>query len=137
MTLSRTLTIVVAVLAFGPFLGGGAGLAVGAVAGLEPPLAHAPLAATAGSPFAFVSNFENHTLGNWTATSGTAAVTTTPNYLGEPSLASASSAATGGTPQIDQASSGIVPGASAISFQVELNYAHGGTGFFGLAGPHG
>jgi hypothetical protein len=137
MTLSRTLTIVVAVLAFGPFLGGGAGLAAGAVASLEAPLAHAPVAATAGSPFAFVSNFENHTLGNWTATSGTAAVTTTPNYLGEPSLASSSSIATGGTPQIDQASSGIVPGASAISFQVELNYAHGGTGFFGLTGPHG
>jgi len=137
MTLTRPMTLLVAVVMLGPFLGGGAGVAVassGALGPLHVPLPRAPFAATAGSPFAFVSNFENRGLGNWTATSGSATVVTSPSYLGEPALASTS---TGGVPQIDQASRGIVPGAASVSFQAELNYAQRGTGFFGLAGPHG
>jgi hypothetical protein len=138
MTLTRSMAILVAVIALGPFWGGGVGLAAGAAAGslgdIHAPHAFSPFAAAAGSPFAFVSNFENHRLGNWSATSGTASVVNTPNYLGEPSLAST---ATNTTPQVDQATSGFVPGASSVSFQVELNYGNGGTGFVGLAGPHG
>ena len=135
--MTRTTAILVAVLAFGPFLSGGAGLAVASATTLDAlhtPHSYASFGAPAGSPFAFVSNFENHLLGNWTATSGTATVVTSPNYLGEPSLGSTS---TGGTPQIDRASSGFVGGASSVSFQAELYYASGGTGFVGLVGPHG
>jgi hypothetical protein len=137
MALTRTLTILVAVLALGPFLGTGAGFAAASAApfvGLHLPHAAPNFATTAGSPFLFVSNFENRTLGNWSATSGTASVGISPNYLGEPALISSAKA---GTAQVDQASSGITPGASSVSFQVEINYARGGTGFFGLTGPHG
>lgn len=137
MTLTRVVPILVAVLVLGPFFSGGAGLAVasaGALGGIHAPRVGTSFAAAAGSPFAFVSNFENHTLGSWVPTSGSAKVVATPSYLGEPALASTS---LGGKPQIDQASAGFIPGASSVSFQADLYYGDGGTGFVGLAGPHG
>src|SRR5579871_4550500 len=137
MTLTRPMTLLVAVVMLGPFLGGGAGVAVasaGALGPLHVPLPRAPFAATAGSPFAFVSNFENRGPGNWTATSGSATVVTSPSYLGEPALASTS---TGGVPPLDQASRGIVPGAASAACEAERNCAQRSTGCFALARPHG
>ena len=50
----------------------------------HPPLSHAPMVAPAG--FAFVSNFEDGTMSAWTTVSGTAAISTSTTYSGEPSL---------------------------------------------------
>lgn len=95
------------------------------------PLIHvpmrAPVASTQGA-FAFVSNFEDLSLDGWQIIQGTASVVTTPNYLGEPVLASK---AIGKTPQIDVANKNFITGNQFISFQVVIN-ANKGTGFFGL-----
>ena len=89
----------------------------------------ASAASTVGGAFAAVTNFEDLHLDGWTAVHGTATVSTTVEYEGEPSLASTGGATLG---QLDRMSRNFVTGDAALSFQVVVNYAAGGNGFVGL-----
>lgn len=137
MSAAKLLATLVSLVVLAPALGAGIGLAVAS----SPLPLHLPHAATVaspavGAPFAVVSNFEDHTLGNWTATAGNASVVSSPSYLGEPAL---SSTGTGAAPQIDHATSGFSTGDPSLSFQAEVYDAASThpSGFVGLLGPHG
>jgi hypothetical protein len=137
MLAKQWMTLVVAVLAMGPFFGAG----VGAVATspsvssvFHAPLTHATFAPSGTGTFEFVSNFEDHVLDGWHQTVGTASVVTSPNYNGEPALSSTPS--TAGV-QVDHATQNFITGLPALSFESDLYYAGNGTGFVGLYGPSG
>ena len=89
----------------------------------------APATASVPGAFAVVTNFEDLKLDGWIQAVGTAAVTTSVEYEGEPSLASSSRHA---GPQVDRDSRGFVTGDGALSFQAAVNYASGGSGWVGL-----
>ncbi len=101
--------------------------------GLHPVIPrNAPATSTAGA-FAFVSNFESFTLEGWQSLAGPAPkVVKSPNYFGEPSLASVSKT----DPQVDFTNQRFVSGDSFVSFQVAINVQKG-SGYFGLMGPDG
>ncbi len=84
--------------------------------------------------FSFVANFEDGGFDGWVPSGGGASVVSKPNYLGEPSLRSIAS----GGPQVDLAgrTSGVLPGASTVSFQAAVNPGKG-VGFVGLADGSG
>ena len=95
----------------------------------HPPLIRAPMVSPGG--FAFVSNFEDGTMDGWTSVSGSASVSTSTAYYGEPSLQLA----------VGKSEPGIVshglPGAQgALSFQVAMN-AGTSAGYLTLADSNG
>ena len=127
-------SVLVSVLLLSTIAGAAVAVPVGAVASgtLEPRTA-APAVTPGPGSFALVSNFEDGALDGWTVTSGSAKVSTSVTYGGEPSLLSP---ARPGTPQVDRAQ-GIVAGGSFVSMQVAIHGGSGGTGFFGLADSGG
>jgi hypothetical protein len=94
---------------------------------------HAPLLVPAsGVPagaFAMVTNFEDLKLDGWTTVAGTATISTSVTYRGEPSIASTAGVS---GPQVDRAQHGFLAGDSSLSFQAYVNYGAGGGGFVGL-----
>jgi hypothetical protein len=127
-----SLSVVVVALLVLPALPIGLGTAFSSVGAVRSPHV-APSAATTGTPFAAVTNFEDLHLDGWSPVLGTATITTTVEYEGEPSLASTGLPTSG---QIDRTSRHFVTGDAALSFQVAIDYAAGGTGFVGLS-AHG
>ncbi len=95
----------------------------------HPPMVRAPMVTPGG--FAFVSNFEDGTMTGWSSVSGTAAVSTTTTYAGEPSLQLATK---GSQPGI--VSHGFPPQDRTLSFQVALN-AGTNAGYLGFADAGG
>jgi hypothetical protein len=89
----------------------------------------APSASTGSGTFAFVSNFEDHSLDGWSSILGAAPrVVSSPGYSGEPSLASSARAGT----QADYASQNIVAGEGNLSILVAIHAGPTGIGYFGL-----
>jgi len=129
MPRSGPASVVVMVLLLIPALPVGMGAVAPALSGIHlPHTGIHPLAAS--GPFVSVSNFEDRHLDGWSPTSGTATVSTTTNYLGEPSL---KSTVRGSVPQIDHTTRSFVAGDASLSFQAVVNYAASGAGFVGLA----
>lgn len=98
-------------------------MAPGAMAAQEagtyhPPSSRAPMISPTG--FAFVTNFEDGTMDGWTTVAGTAAVTTTTTYSGEPSLQLAA-----GNNKPGIVSLPLPRENQTLSFQVALNAGSG------------
>ncbi|HYM40867.1 MAG TPA: hypothetical protein VEY12_12135, partial [Thermoplasmata archaeon] len=120
-TLVGVLMVAAAVFTTVPVSSSAPGLVAAQAVGYHPPLVRAPRIAPAG--FAFVSNFEDGTLDGWTTVSGTATISTTTTYSGEPAL------------QLDagKTQSGVVSHAlprenGTLSFQVAID-AGGNSGY--------
>ncbi|MCI4335582.1 MAG: hypothetical protein L3K17_00065 [Thermoplasmata archaeon] len=127
--------ILVALIMVAPGLGVGVGWAASSSAwagALHAPRVAPSFGPAVGSPFAFVSNFEDKKLDGWAATNGTASVVTKPTFNGEPAIGSSAKL---GVPQVDVAN--LTPGSRSLSFQAELYYGHDGTGYVGLNSPAG
>ena len=90
----------------------------------HPPIVRAPMISPAG--FAVVSNFEDGTLDAWTSVSGTASISSTTTYSGEPALQLAP-----GTKLPGLATHTVPKENNTLSFQVAMN-AGTSTGYFGL-----
>jgi hypothetical protein len=121
-------SVVVVMLLLLPALPVGLGATASVVGAIHAPRAVAAAAPAAGA-FDAVANFEDRHLDGFVATGGTATISTTVEYQGEPSLASTAGTAVS---QIDRTTRGFVTGDSFLSFQAVVNYAAGGTGFVGL-----
>ncbi|MCI4330700.1 MAG: hypothetical protein L3K19_02490 [Thermoplasmata archaeon] len=126
--------VVILVLAPGFTFGAGAVSALAVSGSMHLPRAAPAPGFNGAGRFAFVSNFENHTLGGWHSAQGNASVVSSPSYSGEPSL---SSTAGSHLPQIEFATRSFVAGAASLSMRADLYYAGNGSGYFGLFGPQG
>jgi hypothetical protein len=89
-----------------------------------------PVTAATSTPFAFVSNFENDSLGGWTSIRGTApTIVSSPSYSGEPSLASTTKSGV----QADYVTQNITADEGNVSLHVAIDAVAKGVGLFGLA----
>ena len=124
----RVSVAVVALLMVVPLLPAGAGAVAGSLAS---PL-HAPAAPAVIPPvgaFAAVTNFEDGHMDGWHAAKGSASISTSVTYLGEPSLLSSTVAP---ARQVNVLTKNFVTGDKSLSFQAVVHYGAGGRGFVGL-----